>query len=88
MRDRRVRRTLEVVLVDRLKTRGYVDVEFLTDRFPTQNLKKSKNYLELYILGIKNNIEDLIKMKTIYQPLYEQYLVLNKTVHDRIYNKK
>lgn len=58
MRDRRVRRTLEVVLVDRLKTRGYVDVEFLTDRFPTQNLKKSKNYLELYILGIKNNIED------------------------------
>ena len=36
---------------------------------------------------IKNNIEDLIKMKTIYQPLYEQYLVLNKTSHDKAYGR-
>ena len=56
MSNRSVRRILEIVLVDRLKTRGYVDVEFLMDRFSNQALKKSKNFLVLNILGIKNSI--------------------------------
>lgn len=53
-----IRRVLEIVLVDRLKTRGYLDVERFTYSLLVKNMKKSYKFTELYILGIKNAIVD------------------------------